>query len=262
MYNICLWNYADGSYAYMNRALVQSLKDNGVNYDFHSFGDYVPNAINHGIKLNPEQKKHYLFKFTVLYKYVIDLPYDYFIFIDADSYCVRNPENMIQACLRDSPVHSFLESDCTDSKCVRADWWGCPLPKYIDIMRRRGVISEKIYNVNAGFWGVHKKAIKQFYGLAMEFWYFCKSEGYMFTEEAPLAYVTHMMCGDVELHTQRNWYNLWCSDWTGHFRGRVPADESWEFTDYMTNEKHLVRPAIVHAMRSKLELIHKGMSRV
>jgi hypothetical protein len=45
------------------------------------------------------------------------------------------------------------------------------------------------------------------------------------------------------------------SDWTGHYRDVLPDGQPWSFVDYFTEERILVNPAIVHAMRSKTALI-------
>jgi hypothetical protein len=257
MLNVCFWNYADGNYPFMNAALIKSLRKFDINYDFYNLSPLeVKGAKNIKINLNNKEKENYLFKFNLLKDVMLRMPHDYFIFLDADSYCVRHVD--VTQVIQDSPVHSFLESNCNSNKCLRPDWWGCPLNKYISLMRQRGVISQNIYNVNAGFWGVHKKAILQFYNLAMEFWFYCANSGFKFTEEAPLAYATHMMCGDAEKHVQRKWTNIWASDWTGNFKNILPENREWQFEDYMTTEKYTVNPAIVHAMRSKDALVAEG----
>jgi hypothetical protein len=255
MSKLCFFNYSDGPYIQMSQTLIKSLRQNNVEYDFHVYGPSdVKGAINHRLVLTNAQKAQYMFKLHMLKEHVVNLEYDYYVFLDADNYCVSNPGNLLD-CFGTSPVHSFLESDCTNLNAKRPDWWGCLLPDYVKMMRDKGVVSRAIYNVNAGFWGVKRTAVEQFYNLAVDFWNYTNSQGYRFTEEPPLAYATHMLAGDVEYHKQSKWFHIWASDWTGNFSNRIPNSDHWVFQDYMTEENHLVNPAIVHAMRSKNKLI-------
>jgi len=127
-------------------------------------------------------------------------------------------------------------------------------------MRAMGVWSRAIFNVNAGFWIVRREAIGTLCRLALEFWAVARRQGYEFTEEAPLAYATHLLCGNPHEHTLRATADLWASDWTGCFAGRLPDGQPWWFVDYFSGERFLVNPAIIHAMRSKEALVGWGQS--
>jgi hypothetical protein len=251
--NYCWWSIGDGIHGKMLRSTVRSMKEHNIEGDIHLWTDQtnIDGATIHPVVTNSFDKKHYLFKFRFLKDQVAKLPYDYFIFFDADSYFVRplpyDPLIMMQG----SPVHSFLESYTSHPKNIRFDWWGCWLTKYEELMREKGVMSRRIYNVNAGLWIVQKEAIGDFYHLSDYFWKYCHKLGVTFTEEAPLAYTTHMLCGDAEAHTLINFTDFWASDWTGNFNNILPTDREWFFEDYFTTEKIPVNPAIVHCMRSK-----------
>jgi len=249
----CWWSIGDGMHGKMLKGTVKSMREHNIEGDIHLWTDQkeIDGATVHHIDTNSFDKKHYLFKLRFLRDYVEKLPYDYYIFFDADSYFVRplpyNPLMMMQG----SPVHSFLESYTSHPNNKRFDWWGCWLTKYEQLMRDRGVISRRIYNVNAGLWIVQREAVMAFYNLCDDFWKYCESQGVLFTEEAPLAYATHMLCGDAEAHTLSNFTDFWASDWTGNFNQRLPDGSAWHFTDYFTGERTQVNPAIVHCMRSK-----------
>src|SRR5208282_2993484 len=111
---------------------------------------------------------------------------------------------------------------------------------------------------NAGFWIVQRDVINRFCELAFEFWDLATKAGCEFTEEPPLAYATHMLCGNPYLHTLRQTSDVWASDWTGCYAGRLPDGKPWEFTDYFSEQGFQVNPAIVHAMRSKEILCELG----
>jgi len=249
MSKICYWSIGDGDYAKMISAMVHSARQVGIQEDFHVWTDRdVPNAITH--PCGEFKKDHYLFKIDFLKDEVHKLEYDYFIFVDADSWFVRHPGDIL-ASLEGAPVHICMESNCDDPNSKRADWWGCPLPRFCELMREKGVRSRKIFNCNAGFWIVHKHAIHTVHRLVYEFWHHCNQKGFAFTEEAPLSYVGHMMTGDPYKHQLRENPTIWASDWMGHFKDQIPRDEEWIFNDYMTMDPIKVKPFLVHAMRSK-----------
>jgi hypothetical protein len=240
----------------MMAAAIYSARQMGVKENFHVWSDTpIPGAITH--HSGQFDKSHYKFKLDFLHRQVKGLFYEYFVFVDADSWFVRNPGDIINYC-QDSPVHICMESNCDNPDAYRKDWWGCPLEEYCRLMRAKGVRCKQIFNMNAGLWIVHRDAIDKLYRLAYEFWHFAQQSGYTFTEEAPLAFVGHMMMGNPYKHQLRMAPELWASDWLGHFKDRIPVDEAWDFHDYMTDELIRVQPAIVHAMGSKDKLIQIG----
>lgn len=253
----CYWSVVDGAYAPMMASVVESARRVGVFKEFHIWTDRdIPGAVCHPIKRL--DKRHYLFKLHFLRNEVRRLPFDYFVWLDADSWFVRDPGDVLRV-MQGAPVHSSLESDACDPRNVRPDWWECSLKNYATLLRFRGVHSHAIFNVNAGFWIVQRDAIDTFYHLCFDFWHFCKRAGYVFTEEAPLAYATHMLCGDPYRHTLRNTTDLWASDWTGVYAGRLPDGQPWNFVDYFNDTVYPVNPAIVHAMRSKEVLVRRAL---
>jgi hypothetical protein len=228
----------------------------GVFKDFHLWTDRpIPDAVHH--PLEPFDKRHYLFKLTFLRDRVSQLNYDYFIWLDADTWFVRHPGDVLRV-LSGAPVHASLESDACRPDHQRPDWWDCPLAEYAALMRAMGVRSRAIFNVNAGFWMVHHDVIETFCQLCLDFWAVSRHRGYTFTEEAPLAYATHLLCGNPYEHTLRATADVWASDWTGQFRDRLPDQQPWFFQDYFSGEQFLVSPAMVHAMRSKGALAAYG----
>lgn len=253
----CYWSVVDGAYAPMMQSVVDSARQVGVFKDFHVWTDRVINgATCHQVV--DFDKTLYLFKLRFLRDEVSKLDYDYYVWLDADSYFVRDPGDLLRL-MKGSPVHSSLESDACLASNVRPDWWGCSLKDYATLMRFMGVRSRAIYNVNAGFWIIQREVIKRFCDLAFEFWELATKAGFEFTEEPPLAYATHMLCGNPYLHTLRNTADVWASDWTGCYDGRLPDGKPWTFVDYFNEENIQVNPAIVHAMRSKEALCNLAM---
>jgi hypothetical protein len=252
----CYWSVADGVHAKMMATAIASARRQGVQEDFHVWtnGD-IPGAVCH--PCGRFDHALYLFKLKFLVEKVRRLKYDFFVFLDADSYFVRHPgEGTFERLLRRNPWFVQLESECNSKFVSREDWWGCPIRWYPLLLRYHGVRSERIYNCNGGFWIVRKTAIEDFYRQAMDFFSFAREELHLvnFTEEPPLAFVGHLV-DDPQLNTLQATHHVWASDWTGHFSGRLPTSEQWEFEDYMTGQRTRVNPAIIHAMRSKDALV-------
>ncbi len=255
MPKICYWSVADGEWAYMLKTLLHSYRGVGMEEDFHVFSDQeIPGATTHLIE--GFDKSFYHFKFQFLQQFVKQLDYDYFVFLDADNFFVRKAPPFLNL-VQDSPLHCFLESDCT-LPSTRPQWHRCPLPEYVRLMQECGVTDSHFYTVNAGFFIVKREAIDTICELAVDFWKHCMMQGYLFTEEAPLAYATQMLCGDSNRHLLSSRTDVWASDWTGIYEKHLPDGKSWTFQDYMGQEGFPVDPAIVHALKSKEILIDYG----
>ncbi len=245
----CYWSVVDGDYAIMAETLVNSVRRAGAFTDFHLWTDRpVQGAICHDA--GQFDKWGCLFKLTFLRESVQRLNYDYFIWLDTDCYFVRHPGDILRV-LKGSPMHITLECDLCRPNNRRLDWWGCPNATFAELLRRQGVRSRSIYNVNGGFFVIHHDAVETVVSLATEFWHAAKAAGYTFNDEPLLAYAMQMLCGDPLRHTLKENADVWASDWTGYFAGELPDGQPWWFADYFTEEVIPVDPAIVHAMRSK-----------
>jgi hypothetical protein len=113
----CYWSVADGDYARMFGATVKSARQVGVFKDFHVWADRpVPGAICH--ESGPFEKWGCLFKLLFLRDAVGKLNYDYFVWLDTDTWFVRNPGDVLRV-LKGAPLHIALESDvCLATNCV------------------------------------------------------------------------------------------------------------------------------------------------
>lgn len=253
MTKFCFWSIGDKDYAYVLQTLVDSFHHVGMKQNFFALSDRKIEGVQTEI-IKVINKKRFLFKFDFLQSYMKNLDYDFFIFLDADNYFVRKPNIDWESLLEGDPLHVFFESDCT--KVVkRKNWWSCPVSEFVNMMRECGVTSEKVYNVNAGFFIIRRTALDLVCELVQDFWQNAARHGYELTEEAPLAYAMHMLCIQPESHLLSKHYDLWCTDWTGHFAHQLPDGKEWIFPDYMSLEEHLVNPAIVHLVHSKDAMI-------
>lgn len=259
---ICYWSIAWGEYRYMLQALVDSFHNVGLTDDFHVWTDgFLKGAASVQLidpKTNLDQLQ--FFKFDFLEKEVRKLgDYDAFVFIDADHYFVRKPAVTPEQLLNGGPWHSFLESPVNAPTTTRRDWWDCPTERLVRLFRDNGCVQNEIRNSNGGYWVCHRDFIDDAARFAREFHEICKSAGHTFPEEVSVAYLTQLMNPDARPHYLERLNGYWASDWTDTFKNRMPVDEEWEMTYYMTGRKAKVRPALVHAMRSKAALKMAGV---
>lgn len=250
----CYWTVADGNHGKMMATTVASARKVGVTEDFHIWTDMpeIPGAIVH--PCGKFDKTLYMFKFHFLKNEVAKLDYDYFVFLDADNYFVSNPGNLGEM-MQGDKVFIQMENDCDPPRCKRRDWWSCPIGEYEKFMISMGAKPGKMYNTNAGFWIVAKEAIVEFYDRATYIFDEAHKRGWnKTTEEFALAGVG-MIMQNRYTHTFEETSWLWASDWTGQWKDKLPEYTSWQFEDYMSGDKIMVKPKIVHAMRSKDAMI-------
>ena len=132
----CYWSVVDGPYTEMMKSVVKSARQVGVFTPFHIWSDRpVEGSTHHPVKTF--DKTCYLFKLRFLREEVKKLNFDYFVWLDADTYFVRKPKDVLGV-LHGSPVHASLESDACAPNNTRPDWWNCPLQHYAALMRARG----------------------------------------------------------------------------------------------------------------------------
>jgi hypothetical protein len=252
----CYWTVADGKHGQMAATMVASARQVGVTADFHIWTDTL--SID-GANVHPcgtFDKTLYMFKFHFLRNEVSKLDYDYFVFLDADNYFVKNPGDLAEMMGSDK-VFVQMENDCSPYRSKRGDWWSCPIGEYGKFLSEQGAKSDIYYNTNAGFWIVAKTAIAEFYERTTKFFEAAHKRGYRgFTEEPALAFVGHIMQDPKKrVFEDTSW--LWASDWTGQWKDKIPEYREWQFEDYMSGEKKMVKPCIVHAMRSKEKMIQQ-----
>jgi hypothetical protein len=257
MEDFCYWSVGDGDYAYMMQALVHSFRSVGMKEEFIAFSDRsIEGATTHLV--SPFEKLGNLFKFKFL-KELKDLPFRYFVFLDSDNLFMRKPPDLFPL-VADTPLHVFFEGNCSHppTPLRRKNWWGCPLPIYVGLMRDCGVLNEHVYNVNAGFFIIKREAIDTVCTLAYDFWEYGMSHGYAFTEEPPLAYAAQMLCADPAQHLLTRHLDIWASDWAYYFANRLPKGNPWTLKDWLGFDEYLVNPAIVHLIKSKPLLVQLG----
>ena len=255
---VCYWSISWGQYSYILQSLLKSFKDVGMTEDFHIFSDKELKYV-HNHKLIPTIGLDQLqfFKFHYL-KEIAKLDYDVFVFIDADHFFVRKPDVTIEEILNGDPWHSFLESPVNSIKTQRGDWWSIKNQDLVKYFQELGVTSKEIRNTNGGFWICKKDFINEAFDLAFKCHNYLKSKNHTVPEEVSIGYISHIASKNIQNRFAEKYFNYWGSDWTGNFNGILPEDKTWEWVSYMTMEKFIINPPIVHGMRSKNALIEYG----
>jgi hypothetical protein len=248
--NYAFWSVVDSSQVDRLQGSIRSARQRGVFKDFHVWSDQpIEQAICHPVpKLDQSTAG---FKFTFLRDFVKQLNYDYFVWLGADSYFVRNPGQVLRV-LHGSPVHATLECDACASNNRATAWCNCSLSRYARLMQARGVKNRSIFSVDAGFWIVHHDVIDRFCDLALDFWELWKRDGHDPNAVEPaLANAVQLLCGNPYQHTLANNSELWAADRLGCYRTGLPDGRPWMYEDEFSGDRCLVNPAIVHAIGCK-----------
>lgn len=234
--------------------MIASARRVGVSEDFHVFANReVQGAVTHSS--GSLDVKYHIFKWRLLRDHLARLNYDYFVWLDSDNYFTRHPGDLSNL-IRGNALWCQMESEVTSPLVRRHDWWGAKIPQLIALFREFGVTSEKIWNTNGGMWIIRRDAISEFCQRAFAFHAECIQRGLHDThDETPLALLGHLMVDDPNLNTPDATREIVASDWTGVYADRLPDGKAWLCEDYMTGERRMVNPAIVHAMRSKRAMV-------
>ena len=257
--DFCFWSIATGPYASMAQSMVDSARSVGVSNDFHIWTDSATKGAKCH-RLKGTKGREPFVRLELLHAKIRKLNYKYFVWLDADTYFVRHPGDLLRV-LRGAPVHATLESNTALPEPLRPDWGPCSLRNFTTLMQFRGVRSHAIFTINGGLLIVHHDVIDTFCGLTWDFWEFSRKVGYKFGVEPLLAYATQMLCGNPYVHTVRETADVWATDSVGRFAGEVPSEGRWQFVDHFSGETFPVKPAIVHAPHSKRALAARGRKR-
>lgn len=239
----CYWSVADGPYGAMMERCVRTARACGVFKEFHVLTDR-PLAGCECYDAYQCDKADGLFKLHYLKVGMSKLLFDYFIWLDADTVFVRNPVDVL-ACLGRSPLHVPLEVN-SSALTEGREWRGRSCFRLRDFFRQAGVINP-VYLSQSAFWIIHRDAIEEVYGLAMQFVEEAKTSGLAVGVDEALGYAMQILCADPEGHRLTEHAELWASDDVGLFQGTLPDGGSWQWRHPLNAEAAVtVRPAIVH----------------
>ncbi len=234
--------------------MVKQARAVGVTEDFHVFCNKpvdIPGVINY--TAGPLDITYHTFKWRLLRDYMADLNYEYFVWLDSDTWFTRHPGDLKAQLLRKNMMWCQLESELTSPKNSKPDWWGVKPAQIIELFRDHGA-GETVWSSNGGMFIVRQDAVKQVVNELEQFHRLCLDSGHKKVhDEFVLAWLGQVkpFVEDPENNTSAMTCNLWSCDWMGRFAHKLPTTETWESVDWLTGESRLVQPAIIHAMRSK-----------
>jgi len=255
---LMFWSVANNDHAKMLNTMVLSARIAGVTNDFHVWADRdIEGATTH--PCGNFNIKGCWFKLDFLLNEVSKLDYEYVCWLDADQYFVRKPRNLMDH-VHDGLCMVPMENELTNIKNMRGDWWGIPMDKTIRIFKEFGCKGRKLYNTNGGLFIVKRDFIKTFYTMCYDFHDMILKKGWDVPEEYCLAIMGNLLNTNIEDTTSPALEDIWACEWTGKISELAPDGKPWEWENYLTSEKKIVNPAIVHAMKGKKGLIEKRWS--
>ena len=151
-------------------------------------------------------------------------------------------------------VHVPLECDLLEERVRFEDWWGVPVGELAALGRK----GHGFWTCNAGLFVVRRDRVRELRERWLEAVADCLERGWAVTEEVPLSLALGGMVRELGRHCVWGRPAYWVSDWAGHWCGRLPEAGTWVAEEFMTGRWRSVRPAIVHAMRSKQALVERG----
>lgn len=253
------------------RTLVASARRQGVREDFHIWTDPgigIPGAVVHEFDRKRHHSPGFMFKWKVL-EAAQEYQYDYYVFLDSDNIFVRKPSStVVNTMLRlADPFHATQESKINGDEFSRDQlrefrWWGVSLEQLIEAFHAKGLAGKRFYLNNGGFFVVKRDHFRQVYETVWEGFHYLRDElGYRsVVEECAMSYAMAKLTnpeGHRVIHKHVS--DIWCTD-RGNFRGRLPDGQPFLHWTNWDGVRFQVNPAIVHAMKSKPELIELANS--
>jgi hypothetical protein len=216
----CYWSVATGHHAVRASQCIASARKAGVHKEFHILTDQaIPDCSCYEAPICDQPGG--LFKLIFLKAGIKKLPFDWLIWVDADTFFAHEPRFVLDAIGR-SPLHVPLE--------VAVDRLGedkligdIPARDYLRLLRKGGVRGE-VYSSRTAFWIIRREAIDVVVDLASQFGAMARAEGKQAGVDACLGYAMHMLCADVRGHERERRADLWSHD--PSFDGSAIAGDS------------------------------------
>lgn len=239
----CYWTVATGEYAPLMEDCVRSARRAGVFKEFHVLTDRMLDGCEcyEAPSFDPTGG---VFKLHFMKAAISRLNYDWFLWIDADSTFMRDPQQVVEAA-RISPLHAPLEL-AIPSADRESEWKGSSLDRWAQVYSMEG-LAETPHLASSAFWLVHHDAIDVVFDLGMKFWNRARAQGLLPDAGASLAYVTQMLGANADAHRLHCRPDLWAEHKSNGYSEPPEAPvESWVWQHECGGPLVQVRPAIVH----------------
>lgn len=184
-----------------------------------------------------------MFKLFYLKAGVSNLHFDSYVWVDADTAFIRNPDQVL-ATLRRAPIHVPLGiplAEIPTENSLR----GMSPEKYQEIMWKAGVYNE-VYSNRAAFWIVKRSAVDVICELAQRYYAFAKAAGERPHGDGALGFAMQMLCGDPQAHRAILRPDLWWSDETGEIEPPNPLVECSDQRKAGVPRKRSEPSALIH----------------
>ena len=236
----------------MIASMLKTMRLAGVSEDLHVFStEPIEGAINHQISASLPWNNH-LAKADFA-RELTDLDIDFVVWLDTDNFFVRHPGDLSRF-IRDNPLWYGFEADMTLSQKTKEDgWYYKKHEEVVDLFRKEGVTSEKVWSGNGGLYMLRRDSINQIADEMHDIHNRWRQGPWPASnDEVILACLAAKYVKDPERNTPDQFIgDFWACDWANVFRDQLPRGEGWTYTDWMYGWKRTVNPAIVHCMRSK-----------
>jgi hypothetical protein len=248
MSSYCYWSIATGAHGQLMERCVQTARKAGVFKQFHVLTDrqlldcecYEAFAL---------EKEYGLYKLHYLKAGVSRLPFDYLVWIDADSVFVKCPLDILRSVAR-SPIHVPLEVKCVDVP-QQAVFRGVCCTTLQTLYSEAGIVDTP-YLCRSAFWIVRRDAIDVVFELAFQFVNLSRAKGILVHVDAALGYAMQILCADPEAHCLASHSELWASDDFGVFGDNQPTGAPWAWKNLCGDDTSEINPAIIHLPRNRL----------
>jgi hypothetical protein len=231
----------------MMEECVASARAAGVFKEFHVFSDRHIAGCNCYDAMEIVKAGH-LFKLVYLKAGISKLLFDYFVWIDADSWFVRNPRDVL-GCLGKSPIHVPLTTNLSAFKRDEVAE-GIATQKLVDLMVRGGIFNS-VYLSTSGFWIVHRDVIDRVCELVQHFWGIGAEGGLQLGVGLGLGYAMQMLCGNPEAHLITVRPDLWASEDQWNTGSPLSTNATWTSEAPLREEAISFKPSIIHLRRQK-----------
>ncbi len=246
----CYWSVGTGSYSFMLQACVGSFRAAGVEADFIALSDRDIVGATKSIRVPNYKTDKCFFKPKLLQEVMSKEPYDYFIYVDSDVYCVADPPNIVER-MGAAPVFAVMQEEITRPVLASRTWYGWPLAKIVGLMKEMGVKSKIIYNTNGGLFAVYRHSISTFVQHMTDFRRRGEEQGYArMPDEPAIVFAVQKMVSDLDCMMMHNNTDLWGCDGK-LFKDSLPTYSEWEWPQHFTTDRLKVKPALVHMLRGK-----------
>lgn len=237
----CFWSIATGLYADRMKQCVASARNAGVFRKFVVFSE-APIEDCECYDAAGFANAGPCFRLVYLKAGISRLPFEYVVWIDADSGFTRHPRGLIAA-LGKSPIHVPLAQRCRDLPDT-ARIGPMPVRAYETLMHEAGVYNE-VYSSRCGFFILRRSAIETVWLLTQELTDKCKARGIAIDDGLALGYAMQMLCADPASHTLAARPDLWGEAGDGEWGGGDATDSGASTRGAHPGDPG-ARPAMVH----------------